>query len=155
MGMEMSRSRTARIDGSTAGIALYAGVYCAVTGCLAFGFYQLMQPTRIANPGLAAYQPGANRMANFTSGARLPVPADPVPVASEPAPETTAGLAAQSQPEMSKSNPAKAETPKPQRAQRPERRRERRSPFEAFAYQPFYGGPITSGMRGSGRWSWR
>src|SRR5262249_34822883 len=128
MGVEMSRSRTARIDGSTAGIALYAGVYCAVTGCLAFGFYQLMQPTPVANPGLAAYQPGANRMANFTSGARLPVPADPVPVASEPAPETTAGLAAQSQPEMSKSIPAKAETPKPQHAQRPERRTERRRP---------------------------
>jgi hypothetical protein len=40
-------------------LAFHFCLYCAVAGCFAFGLYYLMQPTRLAYPGLAAYKPPA------------------------------------------------------------------------------------------------
>jgi hypothetical protein len=43
-------------DGSPGALCMHLGLYCAVAGCLAFGFYLLMQPARSPNPGLTAYR---------------------------------------------------------------------------------------------------
>jgi hypothetical protein len=43
-------------DGLAGALALHLCVYCAVGGCFAFGLYELLQPTRSSNPGIAAYK---------------------------------------------------------------------------------------------------
>src|SRR5262249_35905498 len=37
--------------------------YFALAGCLFFGLYQFMQPSRYANPGMAAFKPPATSIA--------------------------------------------------------------------------------------------
>jgi hypothetical protein len=40
-----------------AAIGIYLCTICALVGCFFVGLYELMQPTRYPNPGLAAYKP--------------------------------------------------------------------------------------------------
>ena len=40
-----------------AAIGIYLCAFCALVGCFFVGLYELMQPTRYPNPGLAAYKP--------------------------------------------------------------------------------------------------
>jgi hypothetical protein len=40
-----------------AAIGIYLSAVCALIGCFFFGLYELMQPARYANPGMAAYKP--------------------------------------------------------------------------------------------------
>jgi hypothetical protein len=49
-----SRSRG---DGVAGDLAFLLFIYLAVAGGFAFGLYELLQPTRFTNPGLAAYKP--------------------------------------------------------------------------------------------------
>jgi hypothetical protein len=49
-----SRSRG---DGVAGDLALLLSIYLAVASGFAFGLYELLQPTRFTNPGLAAYKP--------------------------------------------------------------------------------------------------
>jgi len=51
-----SRSRG---DGVAGDLALLVSLYLAVAGGFAFGLYELLQPTRYPNWGLAAYTPSA------------------------------------------------------------------------------------------------
>ena len=44
-------------DGLAGALAIHLCIYCGVAGCFAFGLYELLQPTRNNNPGLAAYKP--------------------------------------------------------------------------------------------------
>lgn len=41
------------------GVWIYLGIYCGLVGCFGLGLYELMQPARYQNPGLAAYKPTA------------------------------------------------------------------------------------------------
>jgi len=50
-----SDARRLRDHALTAGLYVYAGLYFCLLGCLAFGFYSLLQPTRHDNPGVAAH----------------------------------------------------------------------------------------------------
>jgi len=51
---DYSRSRGNGVAGD---LAFLLSLYLAVAGGLAFGLYELLQPTRFANRGLAAYKP--------------------------------------------------------------------------------------------------
>src|SRR4051812_33457848 len=44
-------------DGLAGALAIHLCLYVAVGGCFALGLYELLQPARVGNPGLAAYQP--------------------------------------------------------------------------------------------------
>jgi hypothetical protein len=44
-------------DGLAAALGIHLCVYCAVAACFALGLYALLQPSRLLNPGLAAYKP--------------------------------------------------------------------------------------------------
>jgi hypothetical protein len=109
-----------------------------VAAFLAFGLYELMQPKRLDNPGLAAYKPASGAAINFTSsGWRLGRP-DAMPAAVEPEVETIGASALQSPAEAKKPNPrVKPDSPKRQRSAR---RKGRRDPMMDYAFQPFLGG---------------
>jgi hypothetical protein len=49
-----SRSRGGGVAGD---LAFLLSLYLAATGGLAYGLYEILQPTRFTNPGLAAYKP--------------------------------------------------------------------------------------------------
>src|SRR5690348_8081969 len=70
----VARCSGRHIDGASVALAIYAVTCCAVTVCLAFGFYELMKPARFANPGLAAYKPPHRTVINVVG------PAPPVPL---------------------------------------------------------------------------
>ena len=38
-------------------LGIYLLIFCVVVGCFCIWFYELMQPARYPNPGLAAYKP--------------------------------------------------------------------------------------------------
>jgi hypothetical protein len=44
-------------EGLAGALALHLCIYCGVGACFGFGIYELLQPARVSNPGLAAYQP--------------------------------------------------------------------------------------------------
>ena len=66
----MTRCSRGHIDGAPVALAIYAVVCCAVTVCLALGLYELMQPRRFANPGLAAYKPPPGTVINLVGDLR-------------------------------------------------------------------------------------
>src|SRR5215510_9872598 len=53
----MRRSSERDPDGVTAALAEHFCMYCAGAGFIAFVLCYSMQPTRLINPGLAAYKP--------------------------------------------------------------------------------------------------
>jgi hypothetical protein len=75
-------------DGLAGALALHLCLYCCVAGCFAFGLYELMQPTRSNNPGLAAYKPPPATVITYGLPSRL-VPSHPVTIAQ---PVATADL---------------------------------------------------------------
>ena len=127
-----------RIDGAAVALAVYLGTVCALTACLALGLYELMQPTRSTNPGLAAYKPPPRTVIDLAS----PAPAAPLPESSlgsvERPLETIATLVPERQSEADKTK-TELKTKRPKR-QRAARRKERRSPMSGYAFQPYFGG---------------
>jgi hypothetical protein len=57
-------------DGLPGALAIHLCIYLAVGGCFAFGLYELLQPARVSNPGLAAYQPPQRVLATISAPPR-------------------------------------------------------------------------------------
>src|SRR3954452_16397314 len=62
---------------------------CAIGGCFAFGLYELLQPTRVNNPGIANYKPPPATVIAYGPSSGLPPPPD----ATVPQPIVTDNLA--------------------------------------------------------------
>jgi hypothetical protein len=86
-------------DGLPGALALHLCIYLAVGGCFAFGLYELLQPTRVSNPGLAAYQSPPRVLATSSAPPRevlthdatsLTMPSEPAAVAKRVAAATEA-----------------------------------------------------------------
>jgi hypothetical protein len=125
-------------DGLPVALAIHLGIYCAVASMVALGVYELMQPTRIPNPGLAAFKPPPATVMTYVPGL-VPNPEVTTAAASlQVAPETD-GVA-------DRAPVAEAKPPKPEaRAERPKRSRsvqrpERRDPMRDFAARQYFGG---------------
>src|SRR4051794_6809323 len=56
-------------QGTTGGLSLVLFLYIGVATCLGFGLYELLQPARIANPGLSIYKPPPRAVVSYTSDA--------------------------------------------------------------------------------------
>ena len=136
--MLMPRSGRRHIDGAALALAIHVSICCTVLACLAFAFYAMMQPTRINNLGLAAYEPPPGTVINFASPARLAQAPDRMPASIEPAAEPIDASAPQ-QKVVAKKPIREAKTERPKR-QRAARRKERRNPMMDYAFQPFFGG---------------
>src|SRR4051812_13888157 len=63
-------------DGLAAALAIHLCIYCAVGGCFAFGLYELLQPTRFSNPGIAAYNPPPRTVIAYGPSSGFPPPPD-------------------------------------------------------------------------------
>src|SRR4051794_17552372 len=82
-------------NGLAGALALHLGLYAFVAGCYGFGLYELLQPVRSHNPGLAAYKPppatvitpgwSTNRVASHSADLTEPVVGVALPI---PEPET-------------------------------------------------------------------
>ena len=135
----IARCSRRHIDGATVALAIYAVICCTVTLCLALGLYELMQPRRIANPGLAAYKPPPGTIINLV-GLAPPAPRPEIITASiEPPVDPPAQALEISvlQPQVEpKSTNAKPERPKRQRAAHVKRRRDA---MMGYAFQPSFG----------------
>ena len=128
-------------DGLDAALAIHLGLYCMAAGCFALGLFLLLQPSRSANPGLAAYKPPPATVMTFAEVSRTaPAEASILMGGSEQAaaakPETT-GMAASAGNEIKKSEP----DVKPTSSKRPRAaaRKQRRNPMMDYAAQPFGG----------------
>jgi hypothetical protein len=127
-------------DGVTVGLVEHLSMYCAGAACIAFALYYSMQPTQVANPGLAAYKPPRTVI---TSAVPLTLEREAITPAAvlAPEPETvgasaTAAVSAPQLPEVKKAKPqVKAQRParaRPVPLQQPEH------PAN-YAYQPSFG----------------
>jgi hypothetical protein len=133
----MPRYPQPHTDGAAVALAIHLGIYCALAGGFAGGFYQLMQPRRIENVGLAAYKPLPGTVLNYAAAARRHDQPMTVTAAVEPEPAAI-GATAEQAPEATKSSAeAKEERPKRQRTARP---KEHRDYMADYAYQPTFGG---------------
>jgi hypothetical protein len=126
-------------DGVTVGLAEHLSMYCAGAGIIAFALYYSMQPTRVANPGLAAYKPPPRTVITYAAPRTLERAAiTPVAVVA-PEPETV-GASAPQLPDAKKAKPQiKAEQVKAQRPPRarPVRPQQPEQPAN-YAYQPSF-----------------
>lgn len=115
-------------------------MYSAGAACIAFALYYSMQPTQVANPGLAAYKPPRTVI---TSAVPLTLEREAITPAAvlAPEPETvgasaTAAVSAPQLPEVKKAKPqVKAQRParaRPVPLQQPEH-------AANYAYQPSFG----------------
>jgi hypothetical protein len=132
----MARCSRRHIDGASVALATYAVVCCAITVCLAFGFYQLMQPARFANPGLAAYKAPPGAVMNLVDLAPPAPPPELITTSiAPPAPtlDTSSSPQRQTNPKTAR---AKSERPQHQRAARV---KQRRDPMMHYAFQPSFG----------------
>jgi hypothetical protein len=127
-------------DGVTVGLVEHLSMYSAGAACIAFALYYSMQPTQVANPGLAAYKPPRTVI---TSAVPLTLEREAITPAAvlAPEPETvgasaTAAVSAPQLPEVKKAKPqAKAQRParaRPVPLQQPEH-------AANYAYQPSFG----------------
>jgi hypothetical protein len=85
-----SRSRG---DGAAGDLALLVSLYLAVAGGFAFGLYELLQPTRYPNRGLAAYTPSAATSVIPRRASNLDKPqiadlSEPIVISTTPATES-------------------------------------------------------------------
>jgi hypothetical protein len=85
-------------EGTGAAIALYLAVSMFVCGLFGFGFYNMLQPRQIQNPGLAAYRPPPATVINYPAASQFahPQSATSQPPTEEPSdqpPEETTGRA--------------------------------------------------------------
>ena len=67
----MAGSSRHQSDGLAAALAIHLGVYCAAGACFALGLYALMQPSRSANPGVAAYKPPPGTVITYAPPSRV------------------------------------------------------------------------------------
>jgi hypothetical protein len=133
-----------RSDGLDAALGIHLALYCAVACCFAFGLYLLLQPSRSANPGLAAYKPPPAKvmtvsvplLAEASADAPSNLAGGPQRIAAAPQ-RDTAELSAASQ---SEAKPPEREA-KPTKVKRPRTasRKQRRNPLMDYAAQPFGG----------------
>jgi len=134
----MRRSSDEDPDGVAVALAKHLCMYCAGAGLIAFALYYAMQPTRVANPGLAAYKPPPRTVMTYTVPLTFEREATtPAAAASEP---ETVGASAPQLPEVKKAKPQVKEQVKahsPPRA-RPVRQQQPDHPAD-FAYQPSSG----------------
>jgi len=73
-------------DGLAGALAIHLCLYCAVGGCFAFGLYELLQPARSSNPGIAAYKPPHRTVIVYGPSSGLPPPREetiPEPIATD------------------------------------------------------------------------
>jgi len=137
----MRRSSERDPDGVTAGLAGHFCMYCAGAGFIAFALYYSMQPTRVANPGVAAYKPPLRTV--MTSAAPLKFEREAITPAAmvAPEPETVGASATVGAPalQLPEENKAKSQVKgqSPSRA-RPVRRPQPENPAN-YAYQPSFG----------------
>jgi hypothetical protein len=115
-------------DGVGVALAEHLCMYCAGAGLIAFALYYSMQPTRVANPGFAAYKPPPGTVLTYA----VPVTLEREAIthaAVAPELETvgvsaTATASAPQLPEVKKAKPqVKAQRPpraRPVRPQQPE-----------------------------------
>jgi len=130
-GFEL-RSRFAD-PGAIAGFSAFLGLYAVV----AFGLYWLMQPTVVANHGVAAYQPPPKSVVSYVPWVPPAPEADTAVAAARPAPAV----------EQSNVTPTKAEVKTPEaRRTAPRERHVRARPAprysydagRAFAFRPWF-----------------
>jgi hypothetical protein len=134
----IARCSRRHIDGATVALAIYAVICCTVTVCLARGLYELMQPTRIANPGLPAYSSPPGTVINLV-GLAPPASRPEIITASiePPADSPAQALERSVQPQVEpKHKNAKRERSKRQRAAYVKRWR---GPMMGYAFQPSFG----------------
>lgn len=129
--------RSSERDPDSVGVALaeHLCMYCAGAGLIAFALYHAMQPTRVANPGLAAYKPPPRTVITYTGPLTLEREAI-TPAAAAAAEPETVGASAPQLPEVKKAKP-QVNAHRPPRA-RPVRQQEPDHPAN-FAYQPSFG----------------
>jgi hypothetical protein len=132
----MRRSCDRESDGVAAGLAIHLCLYCAAAACFAFGLYCLMQPTRLINPGLAAYKPPPRTVIAHAPPLKLEREAITPVARAEPEPETV-GVSSPQLPETKKAK-SQGTTHSASRA-RPVRRAQPSAPTN-YAYQPSFGG---------------
>src|ERR1700730_9700405 len=136
----MRRSSQRDADGLAVGLVEHLSLYCAAAACIAFALYYSMQPTQVANPGLAAYKPPPRTV--ITSAVPLTLERDAITPAAAllPEPEPVGASAppavwAPQRPEVKKAKPQ-------EKAQRPPRARP--VPLQQpehpanYAYQPSF-----------------
>src|SRR5215813_12736082 len=110
----MRRASEREPDGVGVALAEHLCMYCAGAGLIAFALYYAMQPTRVANPGLAAYKPPPRTVMTYTVPLTFEREATtPAAAASEP---ETVGASAPQLPEVKK---AKSQAKEQVKAQRP------------------------------------
>src|SRR3954470_14590993 len=73
------RTASTPTEGTAVAIASLLTVCRLVCGLLGFGFYDLMQPRQIPNPGLAAYKPPPATVILYPPVAQLPYKQQTVP----------------------------------------------------------------------------
>jgi hypothetical protein len=111
----MARFSQRANDGVASALGIHLFLYCAVAGCLVFGLYALMQPSRSPNPGLAAYKPLPGTVVNYAAPAQARERTEPpaAAVLLAPEPETT-GLAMRApEPPAVETLPLPAESTRP------------------------------------------
>ena len=128
-------------DGVTVGLVEHLSLYCAGAACIAFALYYSMQPTQVANPGLAAYKPPPRTVITYVAPRTLERAAISPVVVVAPEPETV-GVSAPVAASASQLSDAKKAKPQV-KAQRPPRARPVRpqQPEQPtnYAYQPSFG----------------
>lgn len=138
----VTRYRQQRSENLPLGIHLL--VFCVVVGCFGIWFYELMQPERYPNPGVAAYKPPPATVVLYTQRPR-PKDVDTTIAADtliEPEHEAIDKRALQSA-ELKSSRESKTVSPKRHHAAPP---RQAHNPMTDFAAQPFFFGKP---------WRWR
>jgi hypothetical protein len=130
-----------RIDGAALGLALYVGTCCTVTAGFGFGLYELLQPRRVENLGLAAYKPPPAAviefvgMAGYARAAEAELEPEPMPAAIEPVAETPDPLA----PKLQIAREIRKAKPQSSKRLRAAHRKQRRDPMMGYAFQPSSG----------------
>ena len=127
-------------------LAIHLGVYCAVAACFALALYYLMQPTRLPNPGMAAYKPSPSTT-GYAALLRAEREAAKRGVKVELEPETTGAAAPQAPDVKPDAKKAKAQgrtsgQSRTRPARRPQPDEPTIQPAEpmTFAQQPFFSG---------------
>ncbi len=142
----MPRSLQRESDGMAVALAIHLGVYCAVAACFALALYYLMRPTRLPNPGMAAYKPSPSTT-GYAALLRAEREAAKRGVKVELEPETTGAAAPQAPDVKPDAKKAKAQgRTSGQSRTRPARRPQPADPTiqpadpTTFAQQPFFSG---------------
>jgi hypothetical protein len=100
--MYMPRCLREQIDRAALAPATLLGFYCMMLAGFALGLYELMQPKRTENPGLAAYKPASGTVIALASAERLSDRPNVIPAAIDLDPETVGALAPQRRAEAKK-----------------------------------------------------